>query len=55
MPFREVIGHRRLVTLLSRAIAQETLPQALPPDLRAGGAATECAGRRNRGQAAAGW
>ena len=29
MPFREVIGHRRLVTLLSRAIAQETLPQAL--------------------------
>jgi DNA polymerase-3 subunit delta' len=29
MPFREVIGHRRLVTLLSRAIAQETLPPSL--------------------------
>ncbi|HVG71769.1 MAG TPA: DNA polymerase III subunit delta' [Vicinamibacterales bacterium] len=29
MPFREVIGHRRLVTLLSRAIAHETLPPSL--------------------------
>ena len=29
MPFREIIGHRRLVTLLSRAISQETLPPSL--------------------------
>jgi DNA polymerase-3 subunit delta' len=29
MPFKEIIGHRRLVALLSRAIAQETLPQSL--------------------------
>jgi DNA polymerase-3 subunit delta' len=29
MPFREVVGHRRLVTLLSRAIAQGTLPPSL--------------------------
>jgi DNA polymerase-3 subunit delta' len=29
MPFKEIIGHRRLVTLLSRAIAQDTLPQSL--------------------------
>ena len=29
MPFREISGHRRLVTLLSRAIAQETMPQSL--------------------------
>ena len=29
MPFREIIGHRRLVTLLSRAIAQDTVPQSL--------------------------
>ena len=29
MPFREIVGHRRLVTLLSRAVAQETLPQSL--------------------------
>ena len=29
MPFSEIIGHRRLITLLSRAIAQDTLPQSL--------------------------
>lgn len=29
MPFREIVGHRRLVTLLSRAIAQGTLPPSL--------------------------
>ena len=29
MPFKEIIGHRRLVALLSRAIAQDTLPQSL--------------------------
>lgn len=29
MPFREVVGHRRLVTLLSRVIAQGTLPPSL--------------------------
>lgn len=29
MPFRDVIGHRRLVALLSRAIAQESLPPSL--------------------------
>ena len=29
MPFDTVVGHRRLVTLLSRAIARDTLPPAL--------------------------
>ena len=29
MPLRDVIGHRRLITLLSRAIAHNTLPPAL--------------------------
>jgi DNA polymerase-3 subunit delta' len=29
MPFSEIIGHRRLLALLSRAIAQDTLPQSL--------------------------
>src|SRR5687768_1013112 len=29
MPFEQVVGHRRLVTLLSRAIARATLPPAL--------------------------
>ena len=29
MPFKDVIGHRRLVALLSRAIAQESLPPSL--------------------------
>jgi DNA polymerase-3 subunit delta' len=29
MPFTEIIGHRRLVALLSRAIANDTLPQSL--------------------------
>ena len=29
MPFRAIIGHRRLLSLLSRAIARETLPPAL--------------------------
>jgi DNA polymerase-3 subunit delta' len=29
MPFRDVVGHRRLVTLLSRAVARGTLPPAL--------------------------
>ena len=29
MPFHDVIGHRRLITLLSRAIAHDTLPPAL--------------------------
>ena len=29
MPFNEIIGHRRLIALLSRAIAQNTLPQSL--------------------------
>lgn len=29
MPFNEIIGHRRLVALLSRALAQDTLPGAL--------------------------
>jgi DNA polymerase-3 subunit delta' len=29
MPLREIIGHRRLITLISRAIAHETLPPAL--------------------------
>jgi DNA polymerase III subunit delta' len=29
VPFRDIIGHRRVVSLLSRAIARETLPPAL--------------------------
>ena len=29
MPLRDIIGHRRVVSLLSRAIARETLPPAL--------------------------
>jgi DNA polymerase III subunit delta' len=29
VPFRDIIGHRRLVSLLSRAIARETLPPSL--------------------------
>ena len=29
MPFRDIIGHRRVVELLSRAVARETLPPAL--------------------------
>jgi DNA polymerase III subunit delta' len=29
VPFKEIVGHRRLVSLLSRAVAQETLPQSL--------------------------
>ncbi len=29
MPFRDVIGHRRIVSLLSRAVARNTLPPAL--------------------------
>src|SRR6185503_4546271 len=29
MPFRDVVGHRRLISLLSRAIARETLPPSL--------------------------
>jgi DNA polymerase-3 subunit delta' len=29
MPFREIVGHRRLISLLSRAIARETLPPSL--------------------------
>lgn len=29
MPFRDIIGHRRLVALLSRSIARETLPPSL--------------------------
>jgi DNA polymerase-3 subunit delta' len=29
VPFREIIGHRRLIALLSRAVAQERLPPAL--------------------------
>lgn len=29
MPFREIIGHRRLIALLSRAVAQQTLPPSL--------------------------
>ena len=29
MPFRTIVGHRRLLTLLSRAIARSTLPPAL--------------------------
>ena len=29
MPFRTIIGHRRLIALLSRAVARETLPPSL--------------------------
>ena len=29
MPFSGIIGHRRLIALLSRAVAQETLPGSL--------------------------
>jgi DNA polymerase-3 subunit delta' len=29
MPFRSIIGHRRIVSLLARALARETLPPAL--------------------------
>ena len=29
MPFRQIVGHRRLVALLTRAIARQTLPPAL--------------------------
>ena len=29
MPFRSIVGHRRLLTLLSRAVARDTLPPAL--------------------------
>jgi DNA polymerase-3 subunit delta' len=29
MPFREIVGHRRLLALLSRAVAQDTLPPSL--------------------------
>ena len=29
MPFRTLVGHRRILTLLSRAIARQTLPPAL--------------------------
>jgi len=29
VPFRQIIGHRRLVALLSRAVAQQTLPPSL--------------------------
>ena len=29
MPFRDIIGHRRIVSLLSRAVARDTLPPAL--------------------------
>jgi DNA polymerase III subunit delta' len=29
MPFRDIVGHRRLISLLSRASAQQTLPPAL--------------------------
>src|SRR5213592_385362 len=29
MPFRDVIGHRRLIDLLARAIARESLPPSL--------------------------
>jgi DNA polymerase-3 subunit delta' len=29
MPFRDIIGHRRLIALLSRSIARETLPPSL--------------------------
>jgi DNA polymerase-3 subunit delta' len=29
VPFREIVGHRRLISLLSRAIARQTLPPSL--------------------------
>ena len=29
MPFRDIVGHRRLVSLLSRAIARDTIPPSL--------------------------
>ena len=29
MPFREIIGHRRIVSLLSRAVARDTLPPSI--------------------------
>jgi DNA polymerase III subunit delta' len=29
VPFRDIIGHRRILTLLSRAVARETLPPSL--------------------------
>ena len=29
MPFRDIVGHRRLLTLLSRAVARDTLPPSL--------------------------
>ena len=29
MPFRDLVGHTRLVTLLARAVARETLPPSL--------------------------
>jgi hypothetical protein len=29
VPFRTIVGHRRLLTLLSRAVARDTLPPAL--------------------------
>src|SRR4051812_6104762 len=29
MPFRDIVGHRRLISLLSRAIARQTLPPSL--------------------------
>jgi DNA polymerase III subunit delta' len=29
MPFRDVIGHRRIIALLSRSVAQQTLPPSL--------------------------
>ena len=29
MPFRDVIGHRRLVALLARAVHRESLPPSL--------------------------
>ena len=29
MPFRDVVGHARLVSLLSRAVARDTLPPSL--------------------------
>ena len=29
MPFRDVVGHARLVSLLSRAVARNTLPPSL--------------------------
>src|SRR5262245_41413498 len=29
MPFRDIVGHKRLIALLSRAIARQTLPPSL--------------------------